>query len=254
MKIRVLGCHGGTSPDHRTTCFMLGEHLAVDAGAICSGLSLDEQLNVDDILLSHSHLDHIHELAILADNVANRRKSPVNVHCTQATADALKKHFLNNVMWPDFTAIPSASSPTLKVKVHPHGRKFQVQNFEVTAVPMKHPVESTAYLIKDEGGTVVFSGDTGPSTALWEQVNKLKDVRALFIECSFPNSLQKVADVSGHLTPQTMSGELKKLTVSGFPVVAYHLKPPTFSETRKELRALKMRELHLARVGDIFEV
>ena len=83
---------------------------------------------------------------------------------------------------------------------------------------------------------------------------KAKDVRALFVECTYPNSLQKLADVSGHLTPQTMSAELKKMTLTGFPVFAYHLKPPTYAETRKELRALKMRELHLARVGDIYEV
>jgi len=115
-------------------------------------------------------------------------------------------------------------------------------------------VDSSAMLIKGDAGTVVFSGDTGPSTNLWEHANKLKDIRAFFIECSFPNGLQKIADASGHLTPQTLATELKKLTVTGFHIFAYHLKPSTYAETRKELRALKLRELHLARLGDIYEV
>lgn len=253
MKIRVLGCHGGSSPDHKTTCFMLGEHLAVDAGHLC-GLTLAEQEIVDDVILSHSHLDHCGELAIFADNISSRRKSPVNVHCTQATADALKKHLFNNVLWPDFTSIPTVSNPTLKFRVHKPGQKFQVQDLEVTLVSMKHPVDSSAMIIKGDAGTIIFSGDTGPSTSLWEHINKLKDVRALFIECSFPNGLQKLADTSGHLTPQTLALELKKLSVQVPFISAYHLKPSTYAETRKELRALKLRELHLARVGDIYEV
>jgi ribonuclease BN (tRNA processing enzyme) len=103
-------------------------------------------------------------------------------------------------------------------------------------------------------GSLCFSGDTGPTTVLWEALNKLKDLRALFVECSFPNALQKIADVAGHLTPQTLALELKKLTVSGFPVFAYHLKPATYHETRKELRALKIRELQMTRAGDIYEL
>lgn len=254
MKIRVLGCHGGVSPDHRPSCFLWGEKLAVDAGALCSGLTLDEQLNIEDIILTGSHLDHVAELGAFADNVFGRRKNPVTVHCTQPTADALKKSIFNGHMFPDYTSVPSASQPTLKLKAHVPGKKFNIAELELTLVANKHPGDSSSVVLKAEAGTVAFSGDTGPTVALWETLNKVKDIRALFVECTYPNSLQKLADVSGHLTPQTMSVELKKLIPTGFPVFAYQLKPPTYAETRKELRALKMRELHLARLGDIYEV
>jgi cAMP phosphodiesterase len=254
MRIRVLGCHGGATPDHRTTCFMLGDHVALAAGSLCTGLTLEEQFQVEDVILTHAHLDHIQDLPKLADNVSGRRSHPVSVHCATPTAEALRKHVFNNVIWPDFCAIPSVSNPTLKVKSHPPLRKFMAQNLEITFVAMKHSVDSQAVLVKAESGVVAFSGDSGPGGGLWEQVNKLANVRALFVECSFPNSQQRVADASGHFTPSTLAGELKKLTVSGFPVIVYHLKPATYGETRRELRALRQRELSLARNGDVYEV
>lgn len=253
MKIRVLGCHGATTPDHKNTCFMLGDHLAVDAGNL-GALTLEEQAVVDDILLSSAAMDHVMDLGAFADNVAHRRKAPVNVHCTQHVADQLKKHFFNGTAWPDFTNLPSAAAPALKFRPHGHGKKFQVQDLEVTFLANVNTGDTSSMVIKGDAGSIVFSGDTGPGIPLWDHVNKLKDVRALFVECTLPTSLQKQADTMGHLTPATMASELKKLAVAGFPIFAYHLKPATYAETRKELRALKMRELHLARVGDIYEV
>ena len=37
------------------------------------------------------------------------------------------------------------------------------------------------------------------------------NLKAAFVETSFPNRMQKIADVSGHLTPQTLKDELPKL-------------------------------------------
>lgn len=254
MRLKVLGCHGGTSPEHRAPSIMFGDRLVVDAGCLCTTLSLDEQATVDDIVLTSAAADRIGDLAQFADNVLGRRKAPVTVHATQPTLDALKKHVFNGQLWPDYTALPSSSSPTLKFKAHAHAKKFQVGEVELYLVPMKHMVDSSSVVLKDPVGTVVVGGDSGPSQGLWDALNKVTDLRLLLLECSLPNSMQKLADLNGYLTPQTMSAELKKLTVTGFPIFAYHLKPPTFAETRKELRALKMRELHLARGGDIYEM
>ena len=43
MQLRILGCHGGETPKHRTSSFLVGDTLAVDAGEndlvldLCSG-------------------------------------------------------------------------------------------------------------------------------------------------------------------------------------------------------------------------
>src|SRR5438105_1517363 len=107
MHLRMLGCHGGETPQHRTTCFLFDGRLAVDAGAITATLSLDEQLAIDHILVTHAHLDHVKDLATLADNIFGKRKRAVEIVGTKGTLDTLRKHFFNDRIWPDFTALPS---------------------------------------------------------------------------------------------------------------------------------------------------
>ena len=68
MQLRVLGCHGGETPKHRTSSFLLGDEVAIDAGAITSMLSLDEQTRIRSVLISHPHMDHVRDLATLYTN------------------------------------------------------------------------------------------------------------------------------------------------------------------------------------------
>ena len=76
MNVRVLGCHGGELPGHRTTCFLIDGKMTVDGGAMCQALQLKELLAIDDILLTHSHPDH----AGSARELANKWGCPVFVH------------------------------------------------------------------------------------------------------------------------------------------------------------------------------
>ena len=40
MELFVAGCHGGETPKHRTSAFVVDGRIAIDAGALTSGLSL----------------------------------------------------------------------------------------------------------------------------------------------------------------------------------------------------------------------
>ena len=81
MKIRVLGCSGAIAAGCRTTAFLLDDDVLIDAGTGVGDLSLDALARIDHILLSHSHLDHVLSIALLADSVmraarrAARRRS-----------------------------------------------------------------------------------------------------------------------------------------------------------------------------------
>ena len=78
MKIKVLGCHGSDSllseADHMRWCqscgFLVNGSLMVDAGTVASALPLEEQKRIRYVLLSHTHMDHIKALPMLADNPA----------------------------------------------------------------------------------------------------------------------------------------------------------------------------------------
>jgi len=73
MKIRVLGCYGAEFPGFKTMSFLINESVLLDAGSATSTLSIEEQERVSDILITHSHLDHIKDILFLADNLAGRR-------------------------------------------------------------------------------------------------------------------------------------------------------------------------------------
>src|SRR5690606_21510674 len=102
---------------HRTCAFLLDERIAIDAGSLTSGLDLEMQCRLEAVLVSHAHLDHIRDLATIADNRAQLECAPLTVVGTKATVGVLKKHFFNGLLWPDFTAIPNKRRPTIVYKV-----------------------------------------------------------------------------------------------------------------------------------------
>ncbi|MBN2359346.1 MAG: 3',5'-cyclic-nucleotide phosphodiesterase [Deltaproteobacteria bacterium] len=255
MRVRVLGCHGGESPQHLPTSFLVDGVFAIDAGSICRSLEVEAQARIDDILISHCHLDHVKDLALLADQVFSLRSAPVNVHCGPETARALKRHLFNDVLWPDFTRLPSKSRPALRLRPHPANRTFGIGNrYRISLVPVSHPVESMGIIVRDKRSSFFFSSDTGPTDKLWRAVRRIPNLRAAFVELSFPNNLQQLADTAGHLTPYSLSRELGKLSADGLDVFVYHMKPAHAAETKRELRALRSDRIHALTVGDVIDV
>lgn len=288
MRVRVLGCHGGETPRHRTTCFLIDERITIDAGAVCRSLSLDEQIRIDHMLISHSHMDHVKDLALLADQVIGKRKDPVHLHCGPETAETLQTSYFNNYLWPDFTKIPSPDNPVMKINIRRPGRTFRIPapatgspsaastkngakkgakkaatkagdsplaegEYEVSYIPVSHPVESMAMIIRGHSGAILYTSDTGPTTKLWQAANKVENLKGMFVELSFPNHMQALADVAGHYTPRTLDAELMKVTDRDeIPVFIYHLKPSFYEVTKNELMALKLKNMHLVELTDEF--
>jgi ribonuclease BN (tRNA processing enzyme) len=254
VRLRVLGCSGGELPRHKTTCFLLDGKLAIDAGALTSSLSLDELLEVDDIVLTHSHFDHVKDVPLLADLLVGRRRTPVRVHASTACARTLRQSVFNGELWPDFTRIPDARRPVLEIRPFDPAKAFKVGKYTFRPAPVCHPVESVGFVVSDGKAELAISGDTGPTVAFWKKVNAARKLGALLVELSFPNDLQGLADVSGHLTPNTLATELAKLTRNGFPVLLYHLKPAYVAALRREVAALKLPGVRILKVGDQFDL
>jgi ribonuclease BN (tRNA processing enzyme) len=114
-------------------------------------------------------------------------------------------------------------------------------------------VESVGFLVSDGATTIGISGDTGPTDAFWKAVNAGPRLAALLVELSFPDTHQWLADVSGHLTPSTLRGELAKLERDGFPVLLYHLKPAHQAALKRELASLRLPNVRVLKRGDEFE-
>ena len=250
MRIRVLGAYGGSTPDHRQTSFLLNGSVALDAGALTEALTLDEQARVKAVLVTHSHMDHVASLPFLVENVFGRTKDAIEIVGPADVVTSLQRHLFNDDLWPDFTRIPSHLLPTVTFRVITAGEPFAVDGLTVTAIPVCHVVPTYGYLVSDGLTTVVFSGDTGPTEALWAAARAARNVTAVFAECSFPDGMTDIAEVSRHLTPAKLKAEMAKFP-PGVPVHLYHMKPPTLAALAAEVAALGCPHVSLLRDGDV---
>ena len=252
MRVRVLGCSGGELQAHRSTSFLLDGTVAIDAGALTRALSLDELSRVDDVVLTHAHVDHVKDVPLLADLLVGRRERPVIVHASTECARTLRESVFNDELWPDFTRLPDPEHPVIAIRPFEPARAFTAGRFTLQPVLVDHTVESVGLVVSDGEGAIAISGDTGPTTAFWGAVNAAATLRALFVETSFPTRLQALADRSGHLTPRTLAGELAKIDRDGFPILLYHLKPAFDAELRREIAELNLNRVRVLDVGDEF--
>jgi 3',5'-cyclic-nucleotide phosphodiesterase len=253
VELRVIGCHGGETPKHRTSAFLLDDTLAIDAGALTSGLEVDEQVKIEACIISHAHLDHIRDLSTLADNRCQMQAPTLTIAATGQTLRVLREHFFNDVLWPDFTRIPSAGHPTIRfLELFPE-RPAVIAGRTVRAVMVSHTIEAASFIVEAKGSTIAYSGDTGPTDRLWEVLNELSDLKALVMEVSFPNREQRLATQSGHHTPRTLAEDLRKYRrPADLPTLLYHIKPVFQAEVEKECAKLRGMNLEVLELGDQF--
>jgi len=91
-QFKILGCSGSIGKNGYTTCFQINHDLLFDAG---SGLFNEEPealKKIDKIFVTHSHLDHILGIPLLADLAGFYREKPIEIFAHPTTIDVLKNH------------------------------------------------------------------------------------------------------------------------------------------------------------------
>lgn len=238
MQIRVLGCSGSIAAGSRTTAFLLDDDVLIDAGTGVGDLTLDELVGIDDVLLTHSHLDHVLGVPLLADSVMRRRggRPPIRVHGLPATLQALRDHVFNGAIWPDFTRLPAAERPILTLHPFETGQVLTLGHRRVEVLPALHTVPAVGFAVLAPQGAWVFTGDTSPNPALWTRLQHLR-VAHLVIETAFRNDEHQLATVSRHLHPAALGRELAHLA-PGAKVWITHVKPGELDAVMSEIAAL----------------
>lgn len=257
MRIRVLGCSGSIAAGSRTTSFLVGDDLLVDAGTGVGDLTLEEMARIDHIVVSHSHLDHVLAIGLLADSVTRRRRGrpPVQVHALPATLDALRQHVFNGVIWPDFTRLPTAAEPVLCFETLAHGQVLSLGRQRVEVLPAAHTVPACGFAVLDPDGRAwAYTGDTGPCPAQRERLAAL-DLRALVIETAFRNDERAVAHLSQHLCPAMLDAELAGLPASA-EVWITHIKPGEVEAVMAEVGSAfaGTRRVRALQTGQVLEI
>jgi ribonuclease BN (tRNA processing enzyme) len=228
MKIRVLGCSGAIANGCKTTSFLIDNDLLVDAGTGVGDLYLWDMAQIDHVLLTHAHLDHVAALPLLIDAVASRRTQPLHVHALPETITALKQHIFNNVIWPDFSVLPTPEQPFLVFHSLALGDVFELAGKRIEVLPAIHTVPAVGYAIAENGPESshwVFSGDTGHNPDFWTRINQLP-VGMLIIETAFSEREAALAERSLHLCPHLLAQQLEMMQPQAdYPVLITHTKP-----------------------------
>jgi cAMP phosphodiesterase len=95
VKVKILGCSGSEAIGHNPPGFLVNDVMMLDAGTITAALTLSAQLRITDVLISHTHLDHIKSLLFQAHKIFGRTKKPVKIRATTRVIDAIRKHHMN---------------------------------------------------------------------------------------------------------------------------------------------------------------
>ena len=251
MQIRVLGCHGADCladttdrPVRRESCgFLIDDSVLLDAGTVGARLTLGGQRRIRVVLLSHLHFDHIKGLPTLADNLAEEFEEPVIVAATEPVLQGLMDHVFNNTVYPNFFALPNRTRPVLQAQILEPGKPVTLGHLEVTPIPVNHTVPTVGYILKDHGSALLYSGDTHQTEEIWTLGRAVPELKAAFIESSFPDEMAELAERSKHLTPSLFLKEFQKLGRPDLPVYAYHVKPSVRTHIEAQIRRLGIEQV-----------
>ena len=235
-KITILGAYGTKGSHQETSSFLINDTNVIDAGNLLRSLD-EDAAHIDTIWLTHSHLDHIVDIAYILDSYFTLRTKSLKLMGLPATLEAIQKHFLNDYIWPDFSKIPlsNADAMTVVYESIELGKQYKLdESTSIEAMQTIHTVPSCGYIIRKNKSAVLVTADTYKNPLLCETIEKYPEITALVLECSFPSDMGALALESLHLTPSLAEEEIECITR---PIKLYlnHLKPTFIEQIKKEI-------------------
>lgn len=236
MRVKILGAHQGETRDVRFMSILIDEHLVIDAGGLTTTLSLEEQFNIDAVLITHQHYDHIKDLPMLAHNVWETKS--LEVYCTYDTRQMLQRHIFNGQIWPEMHLAKGDTYHPLMFHTVEPGHAFSLLGYRILAVPMTHTVPTVGYLVEKEGKSVFYTADTsGEGTPSWGAIRP----DLLIIETTMSNKFDAEAARFKHMSPLSLRQELQAFHEKQgyYPrTVCVHINPKHEPQIVEELAAL----------------
>ncbi len=253
MRVKILGSSvNDTAQRQYVSSYLVDGTVAIDAGCLGFYGTPEEQEAIRHVFLTHSHADHTASLPLFIENAWTPAENCPRVYGSLDTLSGLQKHIFNDVMWPDFIALSTKMPPFLYLCPLEAEVPVNVNGLRITPVPVNHVVPTFAYIVSNGTSTVIFGGDSGPTSRLWEIARQISNLRAVFLDVCFPNSLTKLAEVSLHLTPKMLGREITKIP-SGIKVIIVHIKVRYRNEVVGELRGLQLPNLEIGECEKEYE-
>jgi ribonuclease BN (tRNA processing enzyme) len=245
MRIKIFGSSvEDTAHRQFVSSYLINGSVAIDAGCLGFSGTPQQQEAINHLFLTHSHIDHTGSLPIFVENAWTPTARCPCVYGSHETLDAVQKHIFNNIIWPDFVSLSQRMPPFLEVRLLHDEQPVEADGLRVTPVRVNHVVPTFGYIVSDGATAVIFGADSGPTDRLWEVAHRTPNLRAVFLEACFPNSLLALAEASLHMTPHMFRREVYKMP-SGIKIVAVHIKVRYREHVVRELQSLGLPNLEI---------
>jgi len=228
--------------------YLVNDHIAIDAGSIGYQSSVAAQRQIRHVFLSHGHMDHIATLPMFLDNVYQPGPDYVSIYGPQETLDSLQSDIFNERVWPDLVRLSREESPFMKLFPLQAGDVVTAEGIQIRAVALDHVVPTLGYVASDSSGSVALISDTASHDGLWQCLNDIADLKALFLEVAFPSRMGWLATKAKHLTPTLFAEGCRRLR-HRIPIIAVHIKPAFRDEILTELAAQEIPRLIIGEAG-----
>jgi cAMP phosphodiesterase len=253
VKISLAQSSIGSGPLQQILAsYIINDEACIDAGSIGFFSPLDVQKNVQHIFLSHSHMDHVASLPIFIDNTYVHGPDCATVHAGEHTHACLQSDIFNDRLWPDMIRLSGEETPFLRLNTLTSEQTVEVAGLKVTPVSLLHIIPTFGFIIEDATSAIAIVSDTSPTERIWELINQTANLKAVFLEASFPNEMQWLAEKAMHLTPALFDNELKKLAHE-VPIIAVHIKIAFEAQVRSQIAALGRSNVQIGEPGSVYE-
>jgi len=251
MRLTIVGCSGSfPGPDSPASCYLVdAEHegriwrilLDLGSGALGALQRYADPLGVDAVFLSHLHPDHCSDMTgyyVMRKYHPDGRQPRIPVFGPKGTASRMAGAY-------GLPAQPGMHEE-FGFRVLDEAEPIELGPFTISVTKVVHPVDAFAIKVSHGESSMVYSGDTAPSTSL---VQLAKGTNLLLAEASFREGADNPGDM--HMTGR-QAGEAAA-EANAETLVLTHI-PPWYDKqfAFDEARPAYDGRLELARAGDTY--
>lgn len=255
MKVRLLPSTAGPKQKPQLlTSFVVDDSVAIDAGSLALSLDGSQSSAIRNVVITHSHADHTALLPIFVAEAYTVLTEPVVVHATDHVISDLRKFVFNDHIWPDFEKITlsGTSVPSLEYRVIEPHVTATIAHLKMTPIPVNHTVPCVGLLVDDGNASILFTSDTYTTDEIWRCAGDARNLKAVFVDVSFPNELEELAAASRHFTPRALAADLEKLA-RDIEIFAVHIKPTNRDSVVVQLGELGDNRIYVAEADRVYE-
>ena len=255
MKIVVLGSPDNFHINSSAFSLLINDRVLLDAGPGADGITTDMIPKINNVVLTHSHLDHTSMLCFLVD-IRCSLGGGVHVHCLQETADAIRNGLLNDKIWPNMENIIIKNQRMIDFNIIKEKYvEMDIDGCRITPLPVIHQVPTLGYCLHGEQHNLLYMTDfIDAEQNTWEWVRNIERLKCAIFEISFSDDMEEVAAISKHLTPGMLQQLLER--ESFYPKEMYycHIKPQCASKIAEQVKVRFGDRLKPLKAGMQFDI